>query len=497
MIHVRAEAVKNSKNAMVQTLRNILCDVHVESMVGNSDISINHIVYDTRNDIPSDSVYVALRGTKVDGHEMIDMAIDHGATAIICESIPRQLRPGVTYVKVGSTHHAIAKMSEAYFDYPSRKLKLIGVTGTNGKTTTATLLFSFFRTQGFHTLLLSTVENKIDEEIFPASQTTPDPYDISRLLARAVERGVTHGAMEVSSHASDQRRIAGLTFAGGIFTNITHDHLDYHGTFEEYARAKKLFFDGLTPDAFALSNRDDKEGEWMLKNTPAKKYFYSLRDESDFKGEILENSLEGLSLTINGSPLSIPLMGAFNAYNILGVYGTLVLLGIDEEKVREGLSLLTPPRGRLEFTKSSHDVLGVVDYAHTPDAVQNVLKTLREVTKCRIITVIGCGGDRDPLKRPLMGSLAHDMSDYTIFSSDNPRSEEIGKILDDMTGRLPDDDSWECVADRKEAIRRAVSMAHSGDIVLIAGKGHEEYQEVKGVKFHFNDMEELKKVFGI
>lgn len=481
----------------MKTLSELCIHIDIQELHGNAEVLVSDICYDTRKPVVSSCVFVAIPGSKMDGHDYIDQAIDAGAVAIVCEQLPKELRPGVTYVRVGSAYYAIAHMSEAYFGNPSKAVKLVGVTGTNGKTTTATLLFSFFRSQNLHTLLLSTVENKIDEEIFPASQTTPDPYDISRMLALAVERGVTHAVMEVSSHAVHQLRVSGIHFTGALFTNITHDHLDYHGTFEEYARAKKMFFDMLSDDAFALSNRDDKQGEWMLKNTPAKKYFYSINDEADFKGEIVSSTLTGLELVVNNAPLHVPLIGAFNAYNTLAVYGALVLLGFIEEDVRTGLSSLTPPRGRLEFVQSPGGVFGVVDYAHTPDAVENVLNTLREVTEGKIITVIGCGGDRDPFKRPIMGNLAHDMSDYSVFTSDNPRSEDPIAILEAVTDRLPDDGTWEIVADRRLAIERAVSMANSGDIVLLAGKGHEDYQEIKGIKHHFSDLEELKRIFNI
>jgi UDP-N-acetylmuramoyl-L-alanyl-D-glutamate--2,6-diaminopimelate ligase len=481
----------------MKQLSELLLNTDILESHGNIEVAVSDIAYDTRKAVAPGSVFVATRGTTFDGHSYIDQAIDAGAVAVVCEEFPKELREGVAYIRTGSTHYAIAHMSEAYFGYPSRQMKLVGVTGTNGKTTVATLLFSFFRARGLHALLLSTVENKIDDEVFPASHTTPDPYDISRMLALALERGVTHAAMEVSSHAIDQGRISGLTFAGGLFTNITHDHLDYHETFENYARAKKQFFDGLTSDAFALSNRDDKEGEWMLKNTQATKYLYSLRDEADFKGDIVSSTLSGLDMSVNGAPLHVPLIGAFNAYNTLAVYGALVLLGIDESEVRETLSKLTPPRGRLEFVTSPTGVVGVVDFAHTPDALENVLKTLQGVATKRIITLCGCGGDRDPFKRPIMGDIAHEFSSYSIFTSDNPRSEDPALILEAMTERLPDDGTWEIVIDRHEAIERAVAMAEPGDILLVAGKGHEDYQIVKGVKNHFSDMEELKKNFHI
>ncbi len=482
---------------MVQTLNNLLLDVPVVKVYGDIQISVSDIVYDTRKSIPKGSLYVALRGTKIDGHDMIDTAIDKGAQAILCEEFPQKIRDHVTYVQVANTHHSIALVSEAYFDYPSKKLQLIGVTGTNGKTTIATLLYSFFRDVGEHAVLLSTVENKIDDEIFEASQTTPDPYDISRMLALAVERGATYAVMEVSSHAIHQLRVSGLRFAGGLFTNVTHDHLDYHETFQEYTRVKKMFFDFLSNQAFAVTNRDDSEGEWMLKNTVAKKYSYSINDEADFKGELVSSTLEGIEMKINNAPVHVRLIGKFNAYNILAVYSALILLEFDETLIREKLSLLSPPPGRLEFVKSTTGVYGVVDYAHTPDAVENVLKTLREVTKENIITVIGCGGDRDLLKRPLIGALAHDMSNHTIFTSDNPRSEDPQKILDDMTDILSDDGTWEIVVDRYEAIRQAVALAQPGDVVLLAGKGHEEYQEISGVKHHFSDREQLDTVFSM
>lgn len=482
----------------MKTLREITEDIQIIEVIGDIDIPISGISYDTRGKIEAKGCFVAMKGATFDGHTYIHDVVARGAHAIVCEHI-EDPKEGITYIKVGNTYDAIAKMSEAYFDYPSRKLKLVGVTGTNGKTTTATLLYSFFRERGENVVLLSTVENKINDDVLPASQTTPDPYDISRMLRDGVDQGAKYAFMEVSSHSIDQRRISGLYFTGGIFTNITHDHLDYHKTFEEYSRVKKQFFDDLPVSAFAISNRDDKQGEWMLKNSRAKKYLYSLNDEADFKGEIFQSTLEGIQMNINNSPLHVPLIGAFNAYNILGVYGALVLLDIPEDEVRNGLSNLKPPKGRLEFVKSPDGIFGVVDYAHTPDALENVLKTIQGIVSkdSQIISVVGCGGDRDPFKRPIMGDIAHEFSTHTIFTSDNPRSEQPEMILEQITERLPDDGTWDVVVDRREAIERAVAMAKSGDIVLVAGKGHEDYQEVKGVKHHFSDQEELKRIFGL
>ncbi len=481
---------------MVKTLKEITKDIPILEVVGNLDIPISGISYDTRGKIEAEGCFVAIKGNTFDGHSYIHDVIARGAHAIVCEHIDDPVE-NITYIKVGNAYDAIAKMSEAFFDYPSRKLKLVGVTGTNGKTTTATLLHSFFRARGESAVLLSTVENKIDDNVLSASQTTPDPYDISRILHEGVSNGAKYAFMEVSSHAIDQRRVSALHFKGGIFTNITHDHLDYHKTFEEYARVKKQFFDELPAHAFAISNRDDKQGEWMLKHALAKKYLYSLHDEADFKGEIISSTLEGLDMTINNSPLHVPLIGAFNAYNTLAIYGALLLLDIPEDEIRSGLAKLLPPRGRVEFVESANGVFGVVDYAHTPDALENVLTTLREVGKMKIISVVGCGGDRDPSKRSPMGKIAHSLSDYCFYTSDNPRSENPEKIIDMMIAELPEDETWARESDRRDAITKAVALAESGDIVLVAGKGHEDYQEVDGEKHHFSDVEELKRAFDI
>jgi UDP-N-acetylmuramoyl-L-alanyl-D-glutamate--2,6-diaminopimelate ligase len=445
-------------------------------------------------------VFVAVKGVATDGHQFIEKAIQSGAVAIVCEKLPATLQQQVSYVEVEDSAAAAGYMAHNFFGQPSEKLKLVGVTGTNGKTTIATLLYKLFAALGYQSGLISTVQNHVGDKVLPATHTTPDPVRLNALLAEMVAAGCTHVFMEVSSHAIHQHRIAGLRFAGGLFSNITHDHLDYHKTFDEYIRVKKSFFDGLSSDAFAISNADDKRGLVMLQNTNARKYFYSLRTMAEFKGKILENSLTGLVMAVNDQEVHFRLIGEFNAYNLLAVYGAAICLGEDKLEVLRCLSVLTGAEGRFDFIVSPEQkVIAIVDYAHTPDALLNVLATIRKLRKGheQIITVVGCGGDRDKTKRPLMAEVACEHSDKAIFTSDNPRSEDPAEIIKDMEAGLGTaaKRKYISIVDRREAIKAAISLAKQDDIVLIAGKGHEKYQEIKGVKHHFDDKEVVKEMF--
>jgi UDP-N-acetylmuramoyl-L-alanyl-D-glutamate--2,6-diaminopimelate ligase len=445
-------------------------------------------------------VFVAVKGVATDGHQFIEKAIQSGAVAIVCEKLPATLQQQVSYVEVEDSAAAAGYMAHNFFGQPSEKLKLVGVTGTNGKTTIATLLYKLFAALGYQSGLISTVQNHVGDKVLPATHTTPDPVRLNALLAEMVAAGCTHVFMEVSSHAIHQHRIAGLRFAGGLFSNITHDHLDYHKTFDEYIRVKKSFFDGLSSDAFAISNADDKRGLVMLQNTNARKYFYSLRTMAEFKGKILENSLTGLVMAVNDQEVHFRLIGEFNAYNLLAVYGAAICLGEDKLEVLRCLSVLTGAEGRFDFIVSPEQkVIAIVDYAHTPDALLNVLATIRKLRKGheQIITVVGCGGDRDKTKRPLMAEVACEHSDKAIFTSDNPRSEDPAEIIKDMEVGLGTaaKRKYISIVDRREAIKAAISLAKQDDIVLIAGKGHEKYQEIKGVKNHFDDKEVVKEMF--
>jgi UDP-N-acetylmuramoyl-L-alanyl-D-glutamate--2,6-diaminopimelate ligase len=445
-------------------------------------------------------VFVAVKGVATDGHQFIEKAIQSGAVAIVCEKLPATLQQQVSYVEVEDSAAAAGYMAHNFFGQPSEKLKLVGVTGTNGKTTIATLLYKLFAALGYQSGLISTVQNHVGDKVLPATHTTPDPVRLNALLAEMVAAGCTHVFMEVSSHAIHQHRIAGLRFAGGLFSNITHDHLDYHKTFDEYIRVKKSFFDGLSSDAFAISNADDKRGLVMLQNTNARKYFYSLRTMAEFKGKILENSLTGLVMAVNDQEVHFRLIGEFNAYNLLAVYGAAICLGEDKLEVLRCLSVLTGAEGRFDFIVSPEQkVIAIVDYAHTPDALLNVLATIRKLRKGheQIITVVGCGGDRDKTKRPLMAEVACEHSDKAIFTSDNPRSEDPAEIIKDMEAGLGTaaKRKYISIVDRREAIKAAISLAKQDDIVLIAGKGHEKYQEIKGVKNHFDDKEVVKEMF--
>lgn len=464
----------------------------------DSQISINSIITDNRLAVKND-LFVAIRGVATDSHQYIKDAINKGVSAIICEYIPDDCPKDFTYILVENSREILGQLASNYYDNPSSKLKLIGVTGTNGKTTVATLLKNLFANLGYKTALISTIQNVIGEEIIPSTHTTPDPVSLNALLAKMVEKDCEYCFMEVSSHAVDQNRIGGLTFTGGIFTNITHDHLDYHKTFDNYLKAKKKFFDNLPSSAFALTNKDDRNGLVMLQNTKASKYTYSLKSISDFKGKIIESDLTGLLLEIDGTQAWYGLSGDFNAYNLLAVYGTAFILVIDKEKIIETLTKTRGAKGRFEIVRSETGVLGVIDYAHTPDAIKNVLETINKVRSRNevLTTVIGCGGDRDKEKRPIMGDIASMLSDKVIFTSDNPRTEDPETILAEMKAGVKAQNFKKIlkITNREEAIQVAVSQAKKGDIILLAGKGHEDYQEVNGVKTHFDDFEKLKQAF--
>lgn len=480
-------------------LQDILYKVRIRSVSGNTDISVNDLQIDSRKVGPG-SAFIAIRGANADGHAYIDTAIGKGATAIIAEDLQASVKEGITYVQVADSAEAAGWMAHHFYGQPSAGLKLTGVTGTNGKTTIATLLYKLFKELGYKCGLLSTVQNHIGDEIINATHTTPDAISVNRLLKQMLDAGCSHVFMEVSSHAVHQHRIAGLEFAGGIFSNITHDHLDYHKTFDEYIRVKKMFFDNLPASAFAISNLDDKRGTVMLQNTPAHKYYYSLRTLADFKGKILENTLAGLFMTVNDHEVHFRLIGEFNAYNLLAVYGAAVCLKEDKMEVLRCLSLLSGAEGRFDYIVSPNEkVIGIIDYAHTPDALMNVLSTIKKLRRGdeQVITVVGCGGDRDKTKRPIMAEVACENSDKAIFTADNPRSEDPLAILKDMEAGLNTaaKRKYISIPDRREAIKTAISLAKPDDIILIAGKGHEKYQDIKGVKHHFDDKEVLLELF--
>lgn len=482
-------------------LQDILYKVRIRQVQGNTNLEVKGLQTDSRK-VSKGFVFIAVRGVSADGHQFIDKAVQQGAVAVVAETLPAQANENITWVQVENSAAAAGIMAHNYFGQPTEKLKLVGVTGTNGKTTIATLLFKLFSALGYKSGLLSTVENHIGKQVLPATHTTPDAISLNELLAQMVDEGCTHVFMETSSHALHQHRVAGLKYAGAIFSNITHDHLDYHKTFDEYIRVKKSFFDNLASDAFAISNADDKRGQVMLQNTNAQKYLYSLRTIAGFKGKILENDLSGLVMNIDDQEVHFRLIGEFNAYNLLAVYGAAVCLGEDKQEVLQMLSGLTGAEGRFDYIISPKEkIIGIVDYAHTPDALLNVLATIKNLRKGheQVITVVGCGGDRDKTKRPVMGEVACEHSDKVIFTSDNPRSEEPEAILKDMETGLSTaaKRKYISIADRKEAIKTAVSLAKPDDIILVAGKGHEKYQEIKGVKYPFDDKEIVREVFEI
>ena len=477
----------------------LLKHVNVVNTLGDTGVEITGVNIDSRR-IEKGHLFVAIPGTQTDGHKYIPKAIELGAAAILCEQMPEEQVEGVTYVVVESTESAVGLVATQFFGDPSRKLKLVGVTGTNGKTTIATLLYNMFRRFGHKCGLLSTVCNYIEDEAIPADHTTPDPIELNRLLAQMVEAGCDYAFMECSSHAIAQKRIGGLKFAGGLFTNLTRDHLDYHKTVENYRDAKKAFFDGLEKDAFAITNADDKNGLYMVQNTKAQVKTYSIRSMADFKAKIIECHFEGMYLDINGKEVGVQFIGKFNVSNLLAVYGAAIMLGKKPEDILVILSTLKSVSGRLEPIRSPEGYTAIVDYAHTPDALENVLNTINEVLngKGKVITVCGAGGNRDKGKRPIMAQTAAKLSDKVIITSDNPRFEEPQDIINDMLAGLDNKQMKKVVsiADRKEAIRTACMMAEKGDVILIAGKGHEDYQEIKGVKHHFDDREVVREIFG-
>ena len=478
-------------------LKDILYKVAIESVHGSTDLTIEKIEFDSRK-VSNNDVFVAIKGTLSDGHQFIDKAISLGASVIVCEVLPTTLSENCTYVKVQNSNQALAFLSANYYDNPSQKLKLVGITGTNGKTTIASLLYQMFKKAGYKVGLLSTVKIMVDEVEYKATHTTPDSLTINKYLDEMVEIGCEFCFMEVSSHGIHQKRTESLHFEGGVFTNLSHDHLDYHETFAEYRDVKKSFFDGLPKSAFAITNVDDKNGEVMFQNTAARKKSYALKTYADFKAQILENQLTGLVLKINNEEVWTKLIGSFNAYNILAIYGVALELGIESTEALRLLSELESVSGRFQFVVSTTKITAIVDYAHTPDALENVLKTIENIrTKNeQLFTIVGCGGDRDKTKRPIMANIAASFSDKAIFTSDNPRTENPQTIIDEMEVGVAAQNYKKTVAilDRKQAIKTACQMANSGDIILIAGKGHETYQEINGVRQDFDDMQIVQEI---
>ncbi|WP_165783955.1 UDP-N-acetylmuramoyl-L-alanyl-D-glutamate--2,6-diaminopimelate ligase [Flavobacterium alvei] len=478
-------------------LKEIIYKVAIEAVKGSTDIAINKLDFDSRK-MEANDVFVAIRGSISDGHDYIEKAINLGAIAVVCDTFPENLISGITYIQVKDTNKALAFMAANYFGNPSSNLKLVGITGTNGKTTIASLLYQLFKKAGFKVGLLSTVKILVDTIEYKATHTTPDSITINHYLKEMTEAGVEYCFMEVSSHGIHQKRTEALHFAGGIFTNLSHDHLDYHPTFAEYRDVKKSFFDNLPKTAFALSNIDDKNGAVMLQNTAAKKLTYALKSYADYKAQILENQLSGLLLKINGNEVWVKLIGTFNAYNLLAIYGTAIELGLENLEVLRLLSDLESVSGRFQFIVSNSNITAIVDYAHTPDALENVLKTINDIrTKNeQLITVVGCGGNRDKAKRPIMANIATELSDKTILTSDNPRNEIPEEIINEMEqGVAPQNYKKSLsITDRKQAIKTACQLAQPNDIILIAGKGHETYQEINGVRHHFDDMETVTEL---
>lgn len=480
----------------MKALAEILRDVNVKQIKGDSDTVISGITYDSR-EVKAGSLFFAIKGTRVDGHNYIPQVIEKGAVAIVCETLPESITEGVTYVQVEDSSYSSGTLASNWFGNPSKKLKLVGITGTNGKTTTVTLLFNLFRELGFHTGLLSTILNRIDDEIIPSTHTTPDAIQLNFLLDHMVAKGCSYCFMEVSSHSIVQNRIAGLSFTGGIFSNITLDHLDFHKTFDEYLKAKKHFFDELPATAFALTNLDDRNGLVMLQNTKASKHTYSFQKMAEFKGRIIEAPLDGLHLDLDGNEIWCRLVGRFNGYNLMAVYAAGVLLQQDPMEVLTILSNLESVEGRFDYIKSPQGIIGIVDYAHTPDALQNVLETINQLRTGNemLITVVGCGGDRDKSKRPIMAKIAARLSDRVILTSDNPRSEVPEQIITEMLAGVEKEfaRNVQNITDRHDAIRIACAMTRDNDVILIAGKGHEKYQDINGIKHPFDDKEILKK----
>lgn len=479
-------------------LKELLKHIQTYEIIGEDNLEITGISIDSRV-VRQGHLFVAVKGTQTDGHNYIAAAIEKGAIAIACETLPADLSGNITYVSVRDTEDAVGKVATAFYGDPTSKLELIGVTGTNGKTTIATLLYKMFRAFGYKVGLISTVCNYIDDEAVPTDHTTPDPITLNRLLGQMADSGCKYAFMEVSSHSIAQKRISGLKFAGGIFTNLTRDHLDYHKTVENYLKAKKKFFDDMPKGAFCLTNADDKNGLVMTQNTKAKVYTYSLRGLSDFKGKVLEDGFEGMLLDINNIEVNVQFIGRFNASNLLAVYGTACLLGKPSDEVLRVLSMLRPVAGRFDAMRSKRGYTAIVDYAHTPDALVNVLNAIHEVLggRGKVITVVGAGGNRDKGKRPIMAQESVNGSDRVAITSDNPRFEKPQDIIDDMLAGLDSEQRSKVlsIVDRREAIRTACMLAQRGDVILVAGKGHENYQEVEGVKHHFDDKEVLQEIF--
>lgn len=485
---------------MPHTLEYLIKNIKCISITGNTHQPIANITFDSRK-VQAETLFVAIKGTANDGHAFIPSAIEKGATAIVCEQATdlADKHPQVCFVVVQDSSVALGQLASAFYDFPSHKLKIVAVTGTNGKTTNVTLLYQLFQSLGYKVGMLSTVQNWVDKTPYEATHTTPDPIQINQLMHQMVQQGCTHCFMEASSHAIHQNRMAGLSLTGAVFTNITHDHLDYHGTFDNYIAAKKKLFDDLSSSAFALVNVDDKRGSVMVQNTKATIHTFALKNMAEFKARMLSNSLHGLELSINHQNVWFQLIGEFNAYNLLGVYAVAVLLGENEQKVLTHLSALKGAKGRFETVISNQGVIGIVDYAHTPDALENVLKTITELRTRneKVITIVGCGGNRDAAKRPVMAKIATHYSDIVVLTSDNPRFEDPEEILKQMQSGVPGQHfkKTHTITDRREAISFANGLAHKGDIILLAGKGHEDYQEIAGVKHRFDDREELVKAF--
>ncbi len=484
----------------MKKLTDLLKNVQTLQIVGDTHIAIENICFDSRT-VTKGSLFVATRGTHTDGHGYIQMSIDKGATAIVCEEMPASILPHITYVSVKDSSYVLGYIASNFYDNPSTKMKLVGVTGTNGKTTTATLLYRISKQLGYRSGLISTVRYMVHDIEVPATHTTPDALQLNKLMNDMVIDGCEYCFMEVSSHSVVQHRIAGLHFAGGIFSNLTHDHLDFHKTFEEYLRAKQLFFDGLPKEAFALVNTDDRNGRIMAQNTKATVKTYALKSMADFKCKIIESHLDGMQIQLDGNEVWTRFIGEFNAYNLTSVYATCILLDHKKDEILKILSTLTAVDGRFEYQTSDSGITAIVDYAHTPDALVNVLKTINQIRKGneQVITVVGAGGDRDRTKRPIMAKVSAEMSDKLILTSDNPRSEDPAEIIAEMYAGVPVTDQKKvlCITDRREAIKTACMMAQKGDIILVAGKGHENYQDVKGVKHHFDDKEEIANIFNI
>jgi len=479
-------------------IKDILTNCNLLEIEGDKDIDIHGIAFDSRM-VTQGTMFFAVKGTQVDGHDYIVNAIESGAIAVVCEKMPKSKQEGVTYIKVDNSAYVLGMAASNFFGNPSEKLRLVGVTGTNGKTTIATLLYRLFKEAGYKCGLLSTIENIINRDVVPSTHTTPDPIELNTLLKQMVETGCEYAFMEVSSHSVAQDRIAGLHFAGGIFTNLTHDHLDYHKTMANYRNAKKKFFDSLPQSAFALTNLDDKNGAYMLQNTMARKLSYALKHDADFKGIVMESHFDGMMLKVNGTEVYTQLVGGFNASNLLAIYGAATALGFNKDELLVEISKLKGANGRFDMVHSECGIVGIVDYAHTPDALENVLKTINDVRchKETLITVVGCGGNRDATKRPEMAAIAVKLSDRVILTSDNPRNEDPDEIIRQMREGIAEADRRKVlsITNRHEAIRTAVALAKKGDIILVAGKGHENYQIINGTRHHFDDKEELSEAF--